>query len=112
MYNHAPADYCCAFCLLGQSTPSSWTTLDDIVLKDEQVLAFVSPTSWPNNPGHVVVVIPIQHFENIYDLPVEMGGVLHAATRTVALAFKAAYVQPAQLLERSMSAVRTVEKRG
>src|SRR5229473_991942 len=80
------ADYCCPFCLLAQTTPSSWTTLDDIVLKDEQVLAFVSPTSWPNNPGHVVVVIPIQHFENIYDLPVEMGGVLHAATRTVALA--------------------------
>jgi histidine triad (HIT) family protein len=90
MYNHAPADYRCPLCLLAQGTPDSWNTLDDIVLKDEQVLAFVSPTSWPNNPGHVLV-IPIQHFENIYDLPVEMGGVLHAAIRTVALAFKAAY---------------------
>jgi histidine triad (HIT) family protein len=50
----------------------------------------VSPASWPNNPGHVVV-IRTQHFENIYDLPAEIVGMLHAAIRTVALALKAAY---------------------
>jgi hypothetical protein len=44
----------------------------------------LSSASWPNNPGHVLV-IPTQHSENIYDLPVDMGGVLHAAIRTVAL---------------------------
>jgi histidine triad (HIT) family protein len=90
MYNHAPADYRCPLCLLAQGTPDALSSPDDIVLQDEQVMAFMSVATWPNNPGHVVV-IPIQHFENIYDLPVEMGGVLHGAIRTIALALKGAY---------------------
>lgn len=91
MYNHAPANYRCPLCALGRGAPDGLTnSLADVVLRDEQVLAFVSPAWWPNNPGHVLV-IPVQHFENLYDLPVELGGALHAAIRSVALAFKATY---------------------
>src|SRR5215468_4186486 len=88
MYNHAPADYRCPLCALTQGTPDGLNVLDDIILHDEQVLAFVAPAWWPNNPGHVLV-IPTDHYENLYDLPVALAGPLHAAIRAVALALKA-----------------------
>jgi histidine triad (HIT) family protein len=90
MYNHAPTDYHCPLCALVGGLPDPLNSLDDVVLRDEHVLAFVSPAWWPNNPGHLLV-IPTGHFENLYDLPVEMGGLVHAAIRTVALALKGTY---------------------
>jgi histidine triad (HIT) family protein len=62
----------------------------DIVYQDDRVTAFISAHQWPNNPGHVVI-IPNQHFENIYDLPIELGGGIHELARAVALAMKAVY---------------------
>jgi histidine triad (HIT) family protein len=90
MYNHEPADYRCPLCALAGGEPDDLSTHDDIVFQDEQVVAFISLASWPKNPGHVIV-IPVAHYENIFDLPVELGGVLHGAIRTVALALKATY---------------------
>jgi histidine triad (HIT) family protein len=90
MYNHAPANYRCPLCALARGAPDAYNTLDDIVWQDEQVLAFVAPAWWPNNPGHVLV-IPTAHFENLFDLPVETGGLVHAAIRRVALALKTTY---------------------
>jgi histidine triad (HIT) family protein len=50
----------------------------------------VSSHQWPNNHGNVLV-IPNEHFENIYDLPAGYAADLHRVTRQVALAMKATY---------------------
>ena len=41
------------------------------VYEDEHVLGFMDIA--PANPGHTLI-IPKQHYRNIYDMPVEVGG--------------------------------------
>ena len=55
------------------------------VYEDESNIAFLS--IGPNNPGHTVV-IPKDHFENIYGLPDETLCRLMIAVKKVALAVK------------------------
>jgi len=86
MYSHAPADYRCPVCQLVNGDPDP----DDMVLQNDHVVAWISAHFWPRNPGHVVVM-PRQHFENIYDLPDELGTPIHAAAKRIALALKATY---------------------
>jgi histidine triad (HIT) family protein len=90
MYNHAPPDYRCPMCAFidGQAQPPFNT--QDIVLQTDQVLAVISSRWWPRNIAHVVLV-PKQHFENIFDLPDELGTPIHAAAKRIALALKATY---------------------
>ena len=73
MYNHAPADYVCPMCaFVSGHLEAGGSTREDIVLEDDRVLALVSSRWWPRNLGHVILV-PKQHFENIFDLPDEFG---------------------------------------
>jgi histidine triad (HIT) family protein len=90
MHNHAPRGYVCPFCMLAGGEETERNRLDDIVLTTDDVLAFISPLWWPNNPGHVIV-IPKAHVENLYEMPTELLGAVHAAARNVALALRAAY---------------------
>ncbi len=90
MYNHAPADYVCPFCLIAAGQGTERTNMDDIVYRDTSVTAFVAAAWWPNNSGHVII-IPNQHFENIYDLPLAFANKIHRVARDIALAFKATY---------------------
>jgi histidine triad (HIT) family protein len=92
MHNHAPEGYACPFCLLvaGVEDGRVISRQADIVYRDEAVIAFVSSHQYPNNPGHVLVT-PNAHFENLYDLPDELGGIIHSVARRIALAMKAAY---------------------
>jgi len=92
MYNHSPEDYICPFCLLVQGIENEhvYSVATDIVHSDEVVTAFISSHQWPSNPGNTVV-IPNEHFENIYDLPIYFATRIHELTRSVALAMKAAY---------------------
>ncbi len=62
MFNHAPNDYACPFCLFVQGGESKYNSQHDIVYQDELVTAFVSPRWWPNNPGNVIIV-PHRHYE-------------------------------------------------
>jgi histidine triad (HIT) family protein len=78
----------CAF-VSGHPEPG-WSTQEDIVLEDDQVLALISSRWWARNLGHVILV-PKQHFENIFDLPDELGTPIHAAAKRIALALKATY---------------------
>ena len=91
MYNHAPSDYDCPLCrfLRGEDDPI-YSRQADIVYRDEHVTALMSSHHWTNNPGNVIV-IPNQHYENIYDLPDALGAGVFAAARRVALAMKRAY---------------------
>jgi len=92
MYNHAPDDYVCPFCLLVRDAENGHvhTGRADIVYHDDVVTAFIGSHQWPNNQGHVII-IPNEHFENIYDLPIHLATKVHELARAVALAMKAAY---------------------
>ena len=90
MFNHEPAEYNCPFCLLVQGGESKYNKQSDIVCQNQFITAFVSPRWWPENAGHVLI-IPNEHYENIYDLPVEYGQKIQEIARNVALAFKHVY---------------------
>jgi len=92
MYNHTPADYACLFCCLVQNIACDYNQLQksDIVHQNEFVTAFIAVRRFPQNQGHVLV-IPNQHIENIYDLPLGIATEVHSLARRVALAMKAAY---------------------
>lgn len=92
MYNHAPDNYICPFCLLvrGIENHHVASVQGDIVFHNPVVTALISAHQSPNNPGNVIVV-PNEHFENIYDLPVHLAIDIQFVARTVALAMKAAF---------------------
>jgi histidine triad (HIT) family protein len=92
MYTHAPPEYLCPFCLLVQRQESIQSQLKptDIVFQSTDVTAFMATRRYPNNQGHVLV-IPNEHFENIYDLPLALSLSIHALSREIALAMKAEY---------------------
>ena len=92
MYHHAPAGYICPFCLLVQGKESIQSQLNqtDIVIQTADTTAFMATRKFPNNQGHVLIV-PNEHFENIYDLPLELSSKVHVLSRDVALAMKSEY---------------------
>jgi histidine triad (HIT) family protein len=92
MYNHAPDNYRCPFCLLVQGVENKdvLSVQSDIVHHDDQLTAFVSLHQWANNHANVIIV-PNAHFENIYDLPVHYAADIHQLARNIALAMKAIY---------------------
>ena len=92
MYNHAPENYLCPFCLLirGLENEHTYAMHTDIVHHTPTVTAFIGSHQWPNNHGNVIVV-PNEHFENIYDLPLHFASPLHELVKTLALALKTVY---------------------
>lgn len=92
MHNHAPPEYVCPFCLLvqGRENLQSQLRQSDIVFQTANVTAVMATRKYPNNPGHVLVV-PNEHFENIYDLPLALAAKTHSLSRDIALAMKAEY---------------------
>jgi len=92
MHNHAPKDYICPVCLGVRGVMSDKTLLlpQDVVYKDDLVTAFINSFWMKKNPGHVIVV-PNEHFENIYDLPDELGIHIHKIARKIAIAMKQSY---------------------
>jgi histidine triad (HIT) family protein len=92
MYNHTPDDYVCPFCLLLQGIKNEHvdSVPTDIFYSGEDVSAFISSRQWPHNHGHALV-IPNEHYENIYDLPPELGGSIHRVAQEIALAMKTLY---------------------
>ncbi len=91
MYIHKPADYQCPFCLfvLSPSSGNNLTIETDLVFQNQFTTAFIGIRQWPNNSGNTII-IPNQHFENIYDLPAEWAGRIHRLAKAVALAMKQA----------------------
>ena len=92
MYNHAPENYPCPFCLLikGLKNEHVYSTQSDIVYHDEVVTAFIGSHQWPNNHGNVIIV-PNKHFENIYDLPLKYAQDIHRVAKWIAIAMKNVY---------------------
>jgi histidine triad (HIT) family protein len=92
MYSHAPQKYICPFCTPVQGFENEHTQLKqtDIVFQMPGATAFMATRKWPNNQGHVLI-IPNEHFENIYELPDSLASEIHSLAKSVALAMKATY---------------------
>ncbi|MBI5352001.1 MAG: HIT domain-containing protein [Chloroflexi bacterium] len=92
MYNHAPENYTCPFCLLiaGLGNEQVHSVQSDIVYHNDSVTAFVSSLQWKNNHGNTIVV-PNKHFENIYDLPLSYAQNIHRVAKMLALTMKLIY---------------------
>ncbi|MFD1953121.1 HIT family protein [Paenibacillus thailandensis] len=91
-YSHMPEGYECPFCrvIAGDERPNNGTKQRDVVYRNELVTAFIASKWWPNNKGHVLVV-PNNHYENLFDLPAEYAAEIHRAAQLVALAMKGNY---------------------
>src|SRR5947207_14256607 len=50
----------------------------------------MNPNWLPSNPGGVLV-IPNAHYENVYDLPPELGTPIQRAVRSASIAMKTAF---------------------
>jgi len=85
MYNHAPEGYECPFCDLVRQAEANG--LEPTVLRDDVITALISLHRCPDHPGHALV-IPNEHHENIYDLPLDLATRIHECARAVALAMK------------------------
>lgn len=92
MHNHAAYDYPCPFCLLVQGIKNRHveSIYSDIVCQSEVVTAVISSHQWPRNPGNVLI-IPNQHYENIYDLPPHLAADIQEAAQIIAIAMKQVY---------------------
>ncbi len=92
MYNHAPQDYDCPICLGVKHIENDNTLLrrSDIVFQNSYVTAFINSFFVKNNKGHVIIV-PNEHYENLYDLPVEVGSKIIELSQEVAKAMKENY---------------------
>jgi histidine triad (HIT) family protein len=86
--SHAPKDYDCPFCRNlatgeGEHPVEILRGYDDVTVK-------LNPKWWVRNKG-AALVVPNTHYENVYDLPVELGTPIQRAVRDAALAMKAAF---------------------
>lgn len=90
MHNHSPANYDCPLCIFIQGGETEHNKRSDIVYENDNVLAFIAPKWWPNNKGHVLV-IPKEHYENIYSTPDEVLGDVYAVVKKIALAIRDSY---------------------
>ena len=92
MNSYAPDNYICPFCQLktGVDDLRVKSRQTDLVYQDDVVMALICASQWPNNHGHVLVV-PTEHYENIFDLPLPVAARIHELSREIALAMKAVY---------------------
>lgn len=92
MYNHTPKGYKCPICLGVKGIESEDTLLRqaDLVYKDNLVSVYVNSFWIDTAKGHVIVV-PNDHYENLYDLPSEVGHRIFDVSQKIALTMKKTY---------------------
>ena len=90
MYNHAPKDYDCPLCRIVKRQENPVTSYRDIVLKDDFATAFIAGKWNIGNPGHVIVV-PNEHYENLYDIDDKYLSAVSVMSKKIAIALKEVY---------------------
>lgn len=92
MFSHAPAGYRSPFmdAIEGLETPTTLTKRSDVVYRDDLLTAFISLHRYTDFGGNALIV-PNTPFENLYVIPDDVLGTLHAFSKRLALAFKAVY---------------------
>jgi len=87
---HAPPGYVCPFCRVLGGVDNKYNTQNDVVWRDERTAALIAPNWWPENHGHVLV-IPVVHVENLYEIGERDLCAVSETTKRVAIALKEAY---------------------
>jgi histidine triad (HIT) family protein len=92
MYNHAPKDYKCPICLgvAGIENEDTLIRQSDIVYRDDLAMVFIASYFIGSNSGHLIIV-PTSHYENLYELPDEVGQHIFTLSKRMALVMKQAY---------------------
>lgn len=92
MYNHASEEYKCPICLgiRGVENPDTLIKKTDLVYKDGIVSAFINSFWVGKNKGHVIVV-PNKHFENLYEIPDEVGNRVFEVSKKISILMRKAY---------------------
>lgn len=86
---HAPHGYECPFCVIAK-TLSSPTPESAVVLVDANVFALVPIHHYAGIKGNCLV-IPRSHYENVLDIPDNLGSDFFRATRRLAHAMRNAF---------------------
>jgi histidine triad (HIT) family protein len=86
---NAPAGYQCPFCHLAE-TLSTPNLKPEIILVEPRVFAFVPLHHYAGIRGNCLVV-PRVHYENVLDIPDELGSDYFRATRLIANAMQDAF---------------------
>ncbi|MCK5413169.1 MAG: HIT domain-containing protein [Candidatus Pacebacteria bacterium] len=89
MFNNVPLNYKCPICLAvkGIENEDTWIKQADIFYRDDFVMGFISSKFIKGNEGHPLIV-PNKHFENVYDLPEEIGSQIFHVGKKIAIALK------------------------
>jgi histidine triad (HIT) family protein len=89
MHNHAPSNYMCPLCLAVKGVESEGTMMkqNDIFYRDAYVMAAINSKFIEGNEGHVIV-LPLDHFENIYTIPELNLSQIMSVAKKVAVALK------------------------
>ena len=92
MFNHEPKDYVCPICVGVSGIESDKTLIrqEDVVYKDDEVMAFIASYFIAGNEGHLIVV-PKKHYENLYDLPDDVGARVFSVARQMAMVMRKGY---------------------
>jgi histidine triad (HIT) family protein len=86
---NAPSDYECPFCGIAGTLPSP-AAESAVVLIDANVFALVPTHHYGGIKGNCLVV-PRHHYENVFDIPDELGSDFFRTTRRLANAMRDAF---------------------
>lgn len=91
--SNAPENYICPICVGVEEVDSPDTLIrpSDIVYRDETVMVIINSFFMGKNSGHVIV-LPTTHYENIYDLPEEIGQHVFEVAQKMAKVIKTSYL--------------------
>jgi histidine triad (HIT) family protein len=91
MHSHAPAGYICPLCLIAKGQPTNRGDQEaDVVWQSALGTVFIAGKWWRASPAHAIV-IPNEHIENIYDMPVQVGHAMFDLMQLTAMALKETY---------------------
>ncbi len=92
MYRKAPENYICPFCKIVNHQPDDKgeDRTDEIVYSDNDITAFMASHWWPDVEGPVLI-IPNQHFENIFTLPDDLLSKISLLSKKISIAMKDSY---------------------
>ncbi|HUB93481.1 MAG TPA: HIT family protein [Verrucomicrobiae bacterium] len=91
--SNAPKDYICPICagIRDTSSPDTLIKQTDFVYDDEIVTAIINTFFMGTKNSGNVIVIPKEHYENIYALPDDVGHRIFEVSKKLAIAMKEAY---------------------
>jgi len=92
MKSHIPANYVNPFELVAKGIENEhvYTKKSDVLFQDQEVTAFISAGQWHKTKRHVLI-IPNEHFENIYKIPDPILARIHSLSARIAIAMTEAY---------------------